>query len=283
MPRKPIISLIGAGNLARALAPALRQAGYPVDEIVSRDRPESQRRARTLARRVSARPATPNTAELTAPIVWLCVTDDAIAPCTRSLARSRNWRGRVVLHSSGALSSDLLAPLRRRGAAVGSLHPMMTFTPGSVSSLAGITFAVEGDPAAVRAARAIARALGGHVLAIRKQNKALYHSWGSFASPLVVATLALAEEIAVHAGVPRSRLRSTMTPIILRTLQNYLQRGRAAAFSGPLVRGDVTTIRHHLRDLKRVPGAREVYVALVRSALRTLPVKNRAAIRRLLG
>ncbi len=73
-----------------------------------------------------------------------------------------------------------------------------------------------------------------------------------------------------------------MAPIVRQTLANYLAQGAAAAFSGPVKRGDLETIRRHLRELKRVPVASEVYRALVRSALRDLPAKNRTALSRLL-
>lgn len=283
MSPRPSIALIGAGNLASALGPALRQAGFRVEEVIARDKPDSRRRARLLARRLEAGAATLETARWQAAAVWICVPDDAIAACAQRMAGLRPWRGKIVLHASGALASDVLAPVRRKGAAVGSLHPMMTFVRGSAPSLRGVSFAVEGDPAAVALGRRLARALGGEVFSIARRDKALYHAWGAFASPLLVATLAQAEEIAHHAGISRRRARQAMAPIVRRTLENYLRVGGAAAFSGPLMRGDVRTIARHWRALERVPGAREVYAALVRSALRTLPVKNRALIRRLLA
>jgi predicted short-subunit dehydrogenase-like oxidoreductase (DUF2520 family) len=72
-------------------------------------------------------------------------------------------------------------------------------------------------------------------------------------------------------------------PILQKTLQNYLHHGTAAAFSGPLVRGDVGTIRQHLTALARVPGMAEIYRALAKVAIDQLPVKKKAEIRRLLG
>src|SRR5208337_1592254 len=122
-------------------------------------------------------------------------------------------------------TSDELAPLRAKGARVASVHPMMTFVRGSVPDMAGVAFAVEGNAVATRAAREIVERLGGHAFPIRKQNKVLYHAFGSFASPLVVALMA------------------------------------------------------SLEDLKKVPEAREVYVALAKSALKSLPARNRKALR----
>jgi predicted short-subunit dehydrogenase-like oxidoreductase (DUF2520 family) len=213
--------------------------------------------------------------------VWLCVGDDAIGDCARRLSRHGNWKGRIVLHSSGAQSSQLLAPLARRGAATATLHPMQTFVRSSPGKMRGIWFGVEGDEAAVRVARKIATDLGGRVIRVERRNKALYHVLGGFASPLIVALLALAEQIASEAGVPSRARRGFIEPILVRTVDNYVRHGAAAAFSGPLVRGDVNTVKAHLASLGRVPGALDVYKALVRSAIKTLPVGKKREIEKL--
>ena len=286
------ITIVGPGALGGAMARALAAAGYRIDEIVSRSGAASEGRARQLARqtgarsrtlsRTSARPGAQAT--FGAGLIWICVADDAIAPVARALAARRDvpWRERIVLHASGALSSRLLQPLARRGAAIGSLHPMMSFVRGGpVPDLKNVWFGLEGDAAATHAARSLVRALGGKVVNVRPENKALYHAVGSFASPMIVATLALAEQIARAAGMPRRATAGLIEPILRRTVENYLRGGTVAAFSGPLLRGDLTTVREHLRALRRVPGALEVYRALVRSALPMLPVGNRKEIARL--
>jgi len=281
-PRRPTITLIGAGNLARVLGLALDAAGYSIDEIVSRDAPDSRKRARALAREVGARTATYADAQLASNIVWLCVSDDAIAPTASVLAPRAEWKGRIALHSSGARSSRELEPLRSRGATIGSVHPMQSFVRASRATLAGVSFAVEGDPVAVRVGRHIARDLGGSVFTIRPEAKVLYHAIGSFCSPMVISTLATAERIARAAGIPPAAAKRIMHPILRQTIANYLAKGPAAAFSGPINRADINTIRKHLEALREVPGARDIYIALARSALRTLPVRDREAVRRAL-
>lgn len=213
-------------------------------------------------------------AALDADVIWLCVADDAIAPVARRLARRGRWRGKTVLHSSGALSSELLAPLRSRGAAIASLHPMMTFVRGVPASLRGVSFGVEGGAVAVKLARRIGRDLGGRVIPVRPEAKPLYHALGSFASPMIVAVLTVAEALAKNAGISRRRAHALMRPILTRTSDNFFTRGAAGAFSGPLLRGDVVTVREHLRAMRAVPGASDVYRALIRWALRSLPVGN---------
>jgi predicted short-subunit dehydrogenase-like oxidoreductase (DUF2520 family) len=279
---KATITLIGAGNLAQALGPALLAAGYRIDAVAGRQTASSRRRAAMLAKNTGARAVLLEQAAPGSDVVWICHTDDALAETARSLARRADWRGTTVFHSSGALTSDVLAPLRRAGAQVASLHPMMTFVPGVAPQMATVPFAVEGDERAVAMARKIVRALGAEIFAIPKSAKPLYHALGSFSSPLIVATLVTAERVGRGAGLTAAQTRKVMAPILKQTLRNYLERGAAAAFSGPMKRGDLNTVRRHLRVLGRVPGASEVYRALVKSALVDLPARNRTQLARLL-
>lgn len=216
-------------------------------------------------------------------IVWITVPDDAIASVARELAPSQAWKGKIVFHSSGALTSDELACLRGQGARVASVHPMMTFVRGAVPEMAGVAFAVEGDALAVRAARSIVEDLGGNAFVIRKQNKVLYHVFGSFASPLVIAMMAALEQVALAAGIRKTDIKPMMVPLLWQTLRNYLKHDAAAAFSGPLVRGDVETVRKHLAELEKLPEAKAVYVALAGAALKLLPVKNRRSLAKALA
>jgi predicted short-subunit dehydrogenase-like oxidoreductase (DUF2520 family) len=210
------------------------------------------------------------------------VPDGAIPRAAESLAEAANWRGKVALHSSGALTSDELALLQHRGAAVASVHPLMTFVRGSRPPLVDVPFAIEGGQKAVRAARAIVRNLRGQPLNIQKQHKAAYHAWGTFASPLLTALLAASERVAGDAGVSRKAARKRMLPILKQTLANYARLGAPGAFSGPIARGDVPTVEQPLSVLRQIPGAREVYIALARAALRDLPAKNRAGLEKIL-
>ena len=275
------ITLIGAGNLAQALGPALKAAGYRIEVVAGRNRAESQRRARLLARRLGAKWCSVEQVKPTSDVVWLLHTDDALATTAQTLARAGDWRGKVALHSSGALSSDVLQPLKKAGAQTASLHPMMTFVAGTSLEMSKVPFAVEGDRVALAAAKQIVRSLHAEIFPIRKSAKVLYHALGSFSSPMIVATLVTAERVGRAAGLSLPQTRKVMAAILQQTLKNYMERGPAAAFSGPIKRGDLETVRRHLRALKRVPEAGEIYRALVRSALRDLPSLRKKELLRL--
>ena len=74
-----------------------------------------------------------------------------------------------------------------------------------------------------------------------------------------------------------------MLPIVAQTLANYAALGPERAFSGPIIRGDASTVSAHLKALSKAPAAREVYLALARSAMRNLPARNRKALQKILG
>ena len=279
---RPSISIVGPGRFGRALALNLRRAGWEVECLVVRPRKRLSRDVAQLARQTNARVVGLGGESLPSGLVWITVPDDAIAGVAARLGKSQEWRGRTVFHSSGALTSDALAALRAKGAKVASVHPGMTFVYKTVLNLTGVPFGVEGDAGAVRLARKIVASVGGHAFTVRKENKVLYHAFDTFASPLFIALMAALEETGRAAGIRRSQLRVMAGPLLRQTLSNYLEHGAAAAFSGPLIRGDVATIRGHLEAMQTIPVARQAYVALARVAVKELPVKNRTELEKLL-
>src|SRR5271157_525024 len=177
---KPSVAMVGAGSLATFLALALRDAGFTITEIVARDSPGSRRRARALAVKVGAQAVTAHSAALGADVLWFCVPDGAIlgaasqvalrlaprAALNRATSRKKDKdkykhklqnrslsQIRFAFHSSGALSSRDLVPLRAAGIGVASVHPLMTFVAGAHPDLTDVPFAIEGDDAAKRMGR----------------------------------------------------------------------------------------------------------------------------------
>jgi predicted short-subunit dehydrogenase-like oxidoreductase (DUF2520 family) len=214
-------------------------------------------------------------------VIWFCVPDPEVSKAAAEFFL-RDWKGKIALHSSGVLTSDALGLLRENGAAVASVHPLMTFVEGNLPNLADVPFAIEGDPRAVDFAKTIVRDLGGEAFPIRKQDKAAYHAFATMICPLLVSLLATSERVAEVAGISHKGARRRMMPIIHQTLANYSKLGPAGAFSGPLVRGDAETVRKHLKALAKSRAARNGYIALAEAALKYLPSQNPHALRKLL-
>ena len=279
------VAVIGAGNWGSSLIAALRAAGPGPREVIGRS---GWRRARLDAR-----------------VIWICVPDAAIAEVAEKIAaRARGLRGehglrgQVVVHSSGALSAEVLEPARGAGAKIASVHPVMSFPTRRVVPIAGVMFGVEAREVVVRRELfALARRMGGVPFTVKAEGKALYHAAGVMASPLLVSALVAAMETARLAGLdeqvrshpsreqPREGWGTRTSEAWVRalaeaTMANVLARGPEESFSGPFARGDTTTISLHLEALKEHPILGEVYCALARHAIVALPVKNRRALLR---
>jgi predicted short-subunit dehydrogenase-like oxidoreductase (DUF2520 family) len=239
-----------------------------------------------LAANVGARAVAIKSASLDAALLWLCVPDREIGGVASELARLLKTRKqntvRFAFHSSGALLSRELKPLSHLGIHVASVHPLMTFVPGSRPSLQGVPFALEGDGDATKLARRVVRKLGAESFVLSASRKAAYHAWATMASPLLIALLVTMEGASRAAGLKRQEARRKGLPIIRQTLENYSRLGPAKSFSGPFIRGDAETVKKHLALLTNYPSVRKVYVALAEAALRGLPVENRQALGKLL-
>ncbi len=202
------ITIVGLGRLGRSAAEALRREGWLVREV---GRGDDVPAGSTL--------------------VWLTVPDHAIASRARSIAP-----GAIVLHSAGSLGPEVLAP--HRGAV---LHPLMTF-PHPEGALVPCT--ASGDPEALQAAHAIARALGWRMIgAVR--DAARYHAAACLASGHLAACFADASLLFASAtGVSEAVARSTLAPLAAASLAGVVA-GGAAAITGPAARGDDATIAAH--------------------------------------
>lgn len=194
------ISIIGAGRVGASLARLLRRRAWRIGAVVTRSAASARAAVRTIGAGTPF--AHPTLEVLDARLVLIAVPDSAIAQAAASLAEiaGRECKGKIVLHTSGALSASVLAPLARRGVFIGSLHPMQTFTGRNTPNLKGVVFAVEGHPRARRAAAQIARQLGGLPVTIEGSGKPAYHAAGALAAGHALALVEAATCILVAQG-----------------------------------------------------------------------------------
>jgi predicted short-subunit dehydrogenase-like oxidoreductase (DUF2520 family) len=197
-------------------------------------------------------------------------------------AGAKGWQGKVVLHTSGALGSEVLAPLAFHGAHVGSLHPLQTFSGQTAPSLAGCVCAIEGSAAAVRMARRVSRDLGCVPVLLPRRHKSAYHAAAALAAGHVLAVMEAAVRMLVAVGFTRKRAVHALLPLTRHTLANYERLGPRGAWTGPLSRDDFGVIERHLRALQRFPREyREAYTALSRLGVNVLAGRGSSKKRKL--
>ena len=289
-------SIVGAGRLGAVLGAALVRRGWTAAAIVDKDSRAARESRRIIGRGKAApyRPVLPgkglNGTVRLGDVVIIAVPDDAVGRVAAGLARSGvSWAGRFVFHTSGLLPSRVLEPLRKRGACIASVHPVQSFprkdAPASI--FRGITWGVEGDPAAVAAAEEMVRSLRGNVLLLSEKDKPLYHAACSLASNAMIALEWTASGMLGAAGIGEQAAAGMLFPLVQGTLQNVNNLGLGKALTGPILRGDVATVRKHLEALRDDPHARGVYLVMGKQILRLaeksgLPAGRVTALKRLL-
>jgi predicted short-subunit dehydrogenase-like oxidoreductase (DUF2520 family) len=247
------LAIIGAGRVGRALGKRLHELGWKIGAVVA----QSEASARKAVRYIGAGKAraTISRGVLASKLILICTPDDAIAKVAKELARigAEELRDKVVLHTSGALNSEALRAVRKSGAAVGSMHPLQSFSGVAIPPLEGKVFAIEGDPAAVRLARQIARALGGLPVQIAGGSKALYHAAAAFAAGHVLAIEETAVRLMMSTGMTRAEAVRALLQLTRQVLENFERLGPRAAWTGPLARGDRGVVAAHLAAMQHQP------------------------------
>jgi predicted short-subunit dehydrogenase-like oxidoreductase (DUF2520 family) len=267
---KSSVSIIGTGRLGTTLAVALAAKGYSIRSVVARRVQNARKAARLLDADVQVLAAKQVKALIDADLFLITVPDDQIAGVARELSEiNANQKG-TVLHTSGALSKDVLKPLRDKGWHTGSIHPLMSVSGAHDASLRGAFWSVEGDRMALRLGKEIVRDLEGKSFSIRSEDKPLYHAAAVMVSGNVTALFDVALEMLGECGLDRKTAHAVLLPLIASTVRSLETKTPEEALTGTFSRGDVETVKQHLAALqnKDLPQALELYRLLGQRSLK---------------
>ena len=247
------LSIVGAGRVGRSLGRRLRELGWRIGVVTTRSNPTSRAAVRVIGAGHASDRLTRQV--LASGVVLIAVPDSAIESVAADLAHlgGNEWRGKVVLHTSGALDASVLRALADAGAATGSIHPMQTFSSQGVPNLAGRVFGIDGSPAALKVARKMIRQMGGVAVRLSGANKAAYHAAGTFACAHVLGLLETATRLLMAQGFKRKQAARALLALTRQTLDNLERIGPRAAWTGPLTRGDLSTVQSHVDALSEFP------------------------------
>ena len=249
------IGVVGGGKVGRCLA------GYLRENLVGITA-HSPEHSRQLAAEFGTAPCTNGELVEQAEVLLLTVPDRLIgtvaaviaseaqkAAADEAAAEEKPLAGKVFLHCSGSLGLAELAPLQQAGAHVGSLHPLQSFA-GGATQLAGVYMAVDGDEAACQAAIALANALGGHPFRVPAAERAAYHAAACICSNYAVAVEALAQRLMSRWLGDEAAAWQALLPLFKGTAANLeATSSPRTALTGPIARGDATTVARHLAVL----------------------------------
>ena len=257
------IGVVGAGRVGAVLAAALRDAGHDVVAAAG-ESPASRTRIETLLPGVPV--DKPTAVARSCDLLLLTVPDDMLENVVNMLSASGAIRpGQSVVHTSGKHGLTVLAAAAARGAQVLAMHPAMTFTGTDVDlgRLVGCVFGVTATEETTQLAESLVADLGGSPVWVPEDRRTLYHAGLAHGANHLVTLVAQAMDLLRESGADDPA--GTLRPLLTAALDNALSYGDAA-LTGPVVRGDVNTVRAHLADIaSSAPGTLESYVAMARA------------------
>jgi len=272
--------------MGTTLGRALRSAGHRVEVVVTAHIATARRAAKLIdSGSLGAVPAqfldknSEALRRLTASDLIIIATPDSAIPAVadklvalfENKPGSASRKSRTALHTSGAISSQALNPLRAAGFAVGSLHPLVSVADAKSDPklFRGVHFCVEGDARAVRGARILVTQLGGQSFTIKPDSKPLYHAAAVMTSGHVVALFDLAIAMLRQCGLSARDAQRVLWPLLRSTTTNLGEKDPTLALTGPYARGDFETARQHLTALRasELNDAHDVYKILARHSV----------------
>ena len=243
------VAIVGAGNLAWHLAPALDNAGYPVREVYSRNAGNARQLASRLYQAQVKK--VPDFADSDVDAVILAVSDDAIELVAAELVIPP---GTLVVHTSGSTPMRVLAGMDTEN--IGVFYPLQTFSKGARVNFEDIAILVEGsNPSVEQALEAMGRALSPTVATLTSERRLALHIAAVFASNFTNHMVAIAFALMEDHDLDPDWLK----PLIAETLNKSLDAGPEQAQTGPARRGDLSILRRHAEFLKDDPALREIY------------------------
>ncbi len=262
-----MISFVGAGKVGTALGVYFKQKGCHIAGYYSR----------TYQHAIAASRLTHSEAFTTiedllqrSSMVWITVTDDALETVANEIAEMDiPPHVKAFIHTSGVHSSEILSSIHKKGFATYSLHPLMAFgtVDESVEQLRDAYFSVESVTNSSPEGKEksiidnLFATIGNKTLTINSDKKELYHCAATVLSNYMVTLLNVAYEMFEESGMSKSEIKKATAPLLRSTLMNVEAHDKMSdALTGPIKRGDKTTVVKHLEALgKYMPSKTALY------------------------
>jgi len=209
--------------------------------------------------------------------IFLTVPDQVIEIMVKRLIENPqpNWKDHKILHCSGAHSSELLHPLALKGAQTASIHPLQTFPKSGTTKafpFERVPFSMEGDTSLLLELemrlfpQLIAKSF--HVTPLQKTTLHLAAALVSNGMvPLLASAKRILEDSGLDEGVERLKILTETT------IENVQLLGDEA-LSGPIKRGDLSTVKIHLDQLGHHSSIQYLYALSGLQILTLLPSKT---------
>lgn len=265
----PTLNIIGCGRAAGSLARLWVLAGMPeIGQVMNRSRASS----RACVQRLGCGRSVAEMQDFEPAAFWMIGTGDAQIEQTaeRLAASGIDLEDAVVFHLAGRCGSEVLQALHQRGCLLAAVHPVRSLDGSELklADFAGTACVAAGDAAALERLEPLFSLIGAEWFAAREISRGLYHAALSIVSNVTKAVTWKAHNWLQEAGLPEATARTITQQLLTSTVEDIARSGAKQSITGPVVRGDSSTIATHLQALEAMPGDdAEVYRVLARVVL----------------
>lgn len=285
------IAIVGFGKLGSALFFELKSIGFRVDTIIEKNS-VTYNKIRKINRNLKVYKSINSKNLVKCDVLILAVKDSQLDSVIFEINRMGvEFKEKIVFHTSGAKSSEILKIKGLLNRNKGSFHPIQTFNTASKSNrglLSSIFIGIEGGQSFLKYATGIIQSLKSKRILIKSKNKEIYHLASVVSSNFLASYFSILEKISEKAGIPKKQILQVYRPIVYRTIENIFKYGTAKALSGPFERGDIETVKMHLSKIEKEKALKDLYLILGKEALDlassrdSISVKQKEEIERIL-
>jgi predicted short-subunit dehydrogenase-like oxidoreductase (DUF2520 family) len=232
------LTIVGPGRAGGSVALAAKRAGHEISGVLSR---AGETRYGPALAWDQALPESD--------LLLVAVRDDAIEEVSARLA-PRSRAVPVAAHLSGFTPVTILHDLAAAGVATGGFHPLQTLPDPErgAAALAGAYVGIGGAPAALERLTELAASLQMTPFRLEDASRPGYHAGASAAANFVLTALATAGDLMEAAQVDPVVTR----PLVEQAVANLYESGAESSLTGPIARGDVSTVVGQLEAARHV-------------------------------
>jgi predicted short-subunit dehydrogenase-like oxidoreductase (DUF2520 family) len=243
-------SFIGAGKVGTSFGVYLKNNGFLIHGYYSRNYIDSLQSAKlTKSKAESDIGLLVDNSD----IIFITTRDDEIINvCIKIIEEKIICNNKIFVHMSGGLTSQILELLKKQGSFVFSLHPMQAFADidKSVSDLKNTFFSIEGSEEKIQILEDMLFKMGNKYIKLEKDQKILYHAGACVISNYMVSLIDYGLSLFETVGLNRENCFESIYPLVKGNIENIRELGITKALTGPIVRGDIETVKSHIKALE---------------------------------
>jgi predicted short-subunit dehydrogenase-like oxidoreductase (DUF2520 family) len=259
------VSIIGVGRVGGAIALALYDQGYVIENLIARNFTNTKSISKKLSDKTEVK-SLDEIKSFSSQIIFITTQDNEIEKIVDQLLTKSLPEKTYIFHSSGSLSSEILYPLKNKGCSVGSIHPLVSISDShlGVKRFRDAFFCLEGDEETLPISEKIVKAFGGKPFYLETKYKALYHASAVVACGHLVALIDVSMEMLAKCGLDADVSKNILMPLVKSTIQNLEIQKNNEALTGTFARADTETFDKHLSAINEYSSKDilEIYLIL---------------------